>query len=89
MLFNRKIKSSNDVFLIKGDGISTVHYLRIYNRWGSIVSERKNFQPGDKNSAWNGMFRGKIVPQGTYVYFAEMACDKETIIKQGSVTVLY
>lgn len=79
----------NDMFLISGDGISTVHYLRIYNRWGSLVFERKDFQPGDKSSAWNGRYKGGLVPQGSYVYFTEMSCDKETIIKQGSVVVLY
>lgn len=38
---------------------------RVYNRWGELVYENQNMQPGD---GWDGTFRGKQQPVGTYVY---------------------
>jgi gliding motility-associated-like protein len=80
----------NDLFYIKGKGIGIIKSLLIYNRWGEIIFERKNFNIDDKAAAWNGKFKGLIVPPGSYVYFAEMQCETgQPIIKKGTVTVLY
>ncbi|MGN6163788.1 MAG: PKD domain-containing protein [Flavisolibacter sp.] len=80
----------NDLFYIKGKGISIIKSLLIYNRWGEIIFERKNFNIDDKAAAWDGKFKGLIVPPGSYVYFAEMQCEMgQPIIKKGTVTVLY
>ena len=80
----------NDLFYIKGKGIGIIKSLLVYNRWGEIIFERKNFNIDDKAAAWNGRFKGLIVPPGSYVYFAEMQCETgQPIIKKGTVTVLY
>ncbi|MEI9959428.1 MAG: gliding motility-associated C-terminal domain-containing protein [Ferruginibacter sp.] len=36
----------NDVFMVRGRGI-TVKSFRIFNRWGELVFERKDFYPDD------------------------------------------
>jgi gliding motility-associated-like protein len=79
----------NDRFSIKGQGIRVVKYLGIYNRWGELVFERSNFQVDDKNGAWDGRFKGLLVPTGSYVYFAEMSCNEKTFTQKGTVTVVY
>jgi gliding motility-associated-like protein len=76
----------NDVFTIHGSGISNILTFRIYNRWGEIVFERKNFHPNDLSSAWNGTFKGVEAPTGVYVYFAEMECSSgEKFERKGTV----
>ena len=38
---------------------------RVYNRWGELVYENQNMQATD---GWDGTFRNKPQPVGTYVY---------------------
>ena len=79
----------NDKFKIQGSGVRQVKYLRIYNRWGEVVFERSNFMIDDVNAAWNGMYKGKIVPGGSYVYLVEMSCNEKTFSQKGTVTVIH
>ncbi|MBV5348329.1 gliding motility-associated C-terminal domain-containing protein [bacterium] len=39
-------------------------YLKIYDRWGSIVFESTNYQ-----NDWDGTSKGKLVPEGAYFFF--------------------
>ena len=87
--FSPNNDGKNDLFTIKGQGIRNVAYLRIYNRWGELLFERSNFEVGDLNGAWNGKYKGQLVPSGSYVYFAEMSCNEQTFTRKGTVTVVY
>jgi gliding motility-associated-like protein len=80
----------NDLFYIKGKGIGIIKSLLIFDRWGEKIFERTNFGIDDKSSAWDGKYKGMLVPVGSYVYLAEMQCESgEPIIKKGTVTVIY
>ncbi len=80
----------NDLFYIKGKGIGIIKSLLIFDRWGEKIFERTNFNIDDKASAWDGKYKGMLVPGGTYVYLAEMQCENgQPIIKKGTVTVIY
>ncbi|HEY1115828.1 MAG TPA: PKD domain-containing protein [Chitinophagaceae bacterium] len=80
----------NDVFYILGSGVNTIRHLRIYNRWGEIVFERRNFAIHDRAAGWDGRYKDVPVPLGTYVYLAEMECSSgEVITRKGTVTVFY
>jgi len=79
----------NDLFVIKGEGIRMVNHLIIFNRFGTVIFERNNFQVGDTNAAWDGNYKGKQVPAGSYVYFAEMSCNEKTFTQKGSVMVVH
>ncbi|MGZ8558306.1 MAG: gliding motility-associated C-terminal domain-containing protein [Chitinophagaceae bacterium] len=82
--------SKNDVFYIRGKGIGIIKSLLIFNRWGELIFEKRNFSIDDRAFGWDGKHRGNLVPAGAYVYFAEMQCDNgEPIIKKGTVTVVY
>lgn len=77
----------NDVFMIKG--ISLIKHLAIFDRWGEIVFERKNFIAGDRSACWNGTFNGMDVPSGSYVYFVEMECPSGGLFtRKGSVVLI-
>jgi gliding motility-associated-like protein len=79
----------NELFSIKGDGIRIVNYFRIYDRWGTLVFAHDNFQIGDKSGSWDGRYKGVLVSQGAYVYFASLSCGEQTFVQKGSITVLY
>ena len=79
----------NDQFAIKGQGIRIVNHLIIFNRFGTVIFEKNNFQIGDTNAAWDGSYKGKQVPAGSYVYFAEMSCNEKTFTQKGSVMVVH
>ena len=75
----------NDLFYIfgnyhyKGEGINGLSF-EIYNRWGQIV-----FQTEDLKEGWNGIFRNKPSPIGTYVYQLKL---NRLIAKSGTVTLV-
>ncbi|MEJ0103389.1 MAG: PKD domain-containing protein [Bacteroidota bacterium] len=79
----------NDRFVILGNGVRIVKSLRIYNRWGNLIFERKNFYPDDNSAAWDGTYKGENVPVGAYVFFAEMECNaNETFTRKGTITLV-
>jgi gliding motility-associated-like protein len=66
-----------------------VKSLKIFDRFGSLIFERKNFAVNDPSAAWDGKVKGMLVPVGSYVYMAELSCDAKSFVRKGSVTVLY
>jgi gliding motility-associated-like protein/uncharacterized repeat protein (TIGR01451 family) len=54
----------NDVFTIEGVTLYPDNSLTIYNRWGTEVYEKKNYQ-----NTWNGTWAdARPLPDGTYFY---------------------
>ncbi|MBC9930698.1 PKD domain-containing protein [Chitinophaga qingshengii] len=79
----------NDIFYLRGKGISLVKSFRIFNRLGQEVFHRENIQVEDINAGWNGTFNGQ--PQGAdvYIYFVEAYCDANEFFRlKGNVTLL-
>ncbi len=72
---------SNDVFYPRGRGLERVKLLRIFNRWGEVVFEKRDFPVNDASSGWNGTYKGKIPQPDVYVYQAEVYCENGDIIK--------
>lgn len=63
-----------DRYTLFGAGISRIGLLRIRNRWGEIVFEMKDVQPGSQQAgeSWDGTFGGKEMPADMYVYEADV-----------------
>ena len=79
----------NDVFYVRGKGLYNIHSLRIFNRWGQSVFERKNFMANDPAAGWDGKINGKIADMDVYVYIVEIICDNSNIIPyKGNVALL-
>ncbi|WP_343745415.1 PKD domain-containing protein [Chitinophaga sp.] len=79
----------NDIFYLRGKGISLVKSFRVFNRLGQEVFHRENIQVEDVNAGWNGTFNGQ--PQGSdvYIYFVEAYCDANEFFRlKGNVTLL-
>lgn len=80
---------SNDVFYVRGKGLSRVKTLRIFNRWGQVVFERTNFSVNDPSMGWNGTFKGVKSEPGVYVYQVEIFCDNSQVITfDGNVALI-
>jgi gliding motility-associated-like protein len=80
---------ANDVFYVRGKGISLVHSLRIFNRWGQTVFEKRDFMANDAAAGWDGKINGKLADLDVYVYIVELYCDNSNIVPyKGNVALI-
>ena len=74
--FSPNNDGENDLYqFYVGAGVSKVSVFRIYDRWGELLYEVKDFIPGEYLSGWDGKQSNKDMPNGPYVYY----CDVEFI----------
>jgi gliding motility-associated-like protein len=79
----------NDVFYLRGTGLFRVNSMMIFNRWGEVVFEKKNFPVNDALSGWDGNYKGKKAKPDVYIYQIEIVCDNgETIKYSGNVALI-
>jgi gliding motility-associated-like protein len=80
----------NDYFNLYTDkGARQIRYLGIYSRWGELVFEKFNFQPNELSEGWDGLFEGRVMPPGVFVWTAEVEyLDDEVVRIQGDVTIV-
>ncbi|WP_346320918.1 PKD domain-containing protein [Chitinophaga sp. YIM B06452] len=79
----------NERFYPKGRGIKEVAWMRIYDRWGGLVFERTHFQINSAAAGWDGTWKNKPAPYGSYVYAIETVCeDGTTFVFRGTVTLI-
>jgi gliding motility-associated-like protein len=74
----------NDLFKVYGQGMSDFK-IEIFNRWGQMIY--KSFQLSE---GWDGTFKGKNLPTGSYVYkikTSEYSEDKK-IVKTGTIALV-
>jgi gliding motility-associated-like protein len=74
----------NDVLKPIPVGIRTLHYFRIYNRWGQMV-----YNTNSVGSGWDGTFDGKEQATGTYVFMAQATDFLGNLVsKKGTVVLI-
>lgn len=79
----------NDVFYPRGRGMASVQSMKIYNRWGQLVFDRRNFPANDPTKGWNGKMGGQPVPPDVYVYMVEFVCENAQVVPmKGNVTLI-
>jgi gliding motility-associated-like protein len=79
----------NDVFFPRGTGFTSIKSMLIFNRWGEVVFERKDFALNDASAGWNGSYKGKPLTPDVYVYVVEVVCaNNEVFSLKGNVTLL-
>jgi len=74
----------NDLFKISGQGINDFQ-IEIFNRWGQMV-----YKSIDLSNGWDGTFKGKNLPTGTYVYkikTSKYGVDQK-LVKSGTVALV-
>lgn len=81
----------NDVFSIffsPSSGIENIISFQVYNRWGGLVFEQRNFLPDNGNIGWDGDYKGQPLNAGVYVYQINLAFDDgRTLLLSGDVTL--
>jgi len=79
----------NDVFYPRGKGIDRIEALRIFNRWGELVFEKRFFPANDPTAGWDGTYKGKPSNTDTYIYMIDIICENALIITyKGNVTLI-
>lgn len=74
----------NDIFLAQSLEEIIDFEMIISDRRGSILFRSKDIQIG-----WNGEYRGKIMPQGTYIYvIIYRTADGERQMKKGTINLI-
>ena len=82
--------NNNDIFYLSGDAeVSEGVHLTIFDRWGSLMFESKNFRLNDPEAGWDGRLRGEYVEQGVFVWTAMIRFINGTErIFSGDITVV-
>jgi gliding motility-associated-like protein len=88
--FTPNFDGVNDYFIpYAGNGVRSVVSMLVFDRWGELVFEGSNLQPGDDLSGWDGTFRGKPAASGHYVYLIELEyIDGQTRILKGGIHLI-
>lgn len=79
----------NDVFYPRGRGATRIQSMRIFNRWGTLVFDKRGFTANDPSAGWNGNYGTAAAPSDVYVYVVEFVCDNSQIVTlKGNVTLI-
>jgi len=81
----------NDVFTVfaKTPNVQMVEELKIFNRWGAIVFENKDFLPNNEELGWDGTFRGEPMNIGVYAYTTKIRfIDEEVLFYSGDISIV-
>lgn len=72
-----------------GDVVKVLDF-QVYSRWGELVFQQKDFLPNYSAYAWDGYFRGQLMPNGVFVYKMEvLLVDGRREILSGDVSLLH
>ena len=74
----------NDFFNVSVQGINDFQ-LEIFNRWGQMV-----FKSYSSDEQWDGTFKNKDLPSGTYIYKVKTTTygENQKIIKSGTISLI-
>lgn len=80
----------NNRFTIYGPSyLEMIDYLKIFNRYGTLVFEVKNIPANDVQFGWDGTFKGQKTQSGVYIYVASVLfSDNNRRILKGDLTVV-
>lgn len=80
----------NEYFTLYPDKSATlIVSLRIFDRWGELLFEKKDIPGGEEALGWDGTFKGQPMNAGVYIYMAEVEyLDGEIITKTGDVLLV-
>lgn len=73
----------NDIFKLGGQYVTGFN-MKIFDRWGELL-----FTSQDIGQGWDGTYRGKPMPEGTYVFSADLTdLAGRTFNRAGSIVLL-
>lgn len=73
----------------RDESVANIHKLQIFDRWGTLLFENKDFSPNDLSNGWDGTFKGEPVNPAVFVWWAEVELiDGRKLLLKGDVTVV-
>ncbi len=79
----------NDRLIVHGKPGIEINYFRVYDRWGEMLFEDKDFPINDFSRGWDGSYRGQFMNGGIYIWQLEATMPDGNVISQnGSVTLV-
>ncbi|NJN33715.1 MAG: T9SS type B sorting domain-containing protein, partial [Saprospiraceae bacterium] len=57
----------NDKLTVRGKIGTKITVFRIYDRWGELLHDARDFIVNDDNYGWDGSFKGQMMNSGMYV----------------------
>lgn len=80
---------NNRFYIFAKEGhVRQINHFQIFDRWGSMIYQAKNFQPNDPAYGWDGYDRGQALNPGVFVYYAEVELiDGRIMLFKGDVTL--
>ncbi|MBI5916585.1 MAG: gliding motility-associated C-terminal domain-containing protein [Bacteroidetes bacterium] len=81
---------TNDrLLLYAGPDVAVVHSFRIFDRWGNLVFQEKDFQPSNPQIGWDGHFEGQPLNPAVFVWMADVEfVDGSLEVFYGEVTLV-
>ncbi|MEP7195226.1 MAG: gliding motility-associated C-terminal domain-containing protein [Saprospiraceae bacterium] len=78
----------NDYFFPKSNTQSVlISNMSIYSRWGELIFSKDDLEANSERDGWNGMFSGKNLNPGVYVYKITYTANNKVEIIYGDVTL--
>jgi gliding motility-associated-like protein len=81
----------NDLLVVHGTGsqLEEIVIFSVYDRWGELVYEDRNFPVNETSRGWDGSFRGKPCNPGVFVWVLEaLYRDGRKELLRGNVTLV-
>lgn len=80
----------NDYFSISANkSVTLIKNLKIFDRWGALMYERKDLIPNQASSGWDGFFNGNLMNSGVYVWMAEIEyLDGVVLLMSGEINLV-
>ncbi|MBS0030125.1 PKD domain-containing protein [Chitinophaga sp. 22321] len=79
----------NERIYPKGKGVKEIEWLRIYDRWGTLVFEKTHFPVNVAAAGWDGRNGNHAAPLGTYIYSMQTVCESgEKFEFKGSIILI-
>ncbi len=78
----------NDTWEIKGIEAFSEVTIEIFNRWGDVIFKFNGTgnEYENKSNQWNGMYKGKDLPMGAYIFIVNLHNNEEAI--SGTVSII-
>lgn len=70
--FSPNQDGANDLLLVHGKEGTIVKEMKIFDRWGELLYVSEEFEINDPYTGWDGLFRGKTMDPGVYVWYLEV-----------------
>ncbi|MEM9847651.1 MAG: gliding motility-associated C-terminal domain-containing protein [Bacteroidota bacterium] len=59
--------------------VQRIVQLKIFDRWGNLLYEQRDFPPNEHSIAWDGRVQGELMKTGIYAYVAEVQFFDEVV----------